>query len=156
MTYIAENPQTDGSTVSGARPPRLRPPRLCDPHDTSPAPTTTGWWEDKCPVVSRRPLHSHAAAKMSPHIHIGPEPVLASHAPSPPGAGSHCLAREDPAPHCGTEFNQPHPGWAPDPLMVGIRSPDGLVVGSCTSHHRVLGSIPQRAYDTSALHSTSR
>jgi hypothetical protein len=21
------------------------------------------------------------------------------------------------------------PGWAPDPLMVGIRSPDGLVVG---------------------------
>jgi hypothetical protein len=22
------------------------------------------------------------------------------------------------------------PGWAPDPLMVGIRSPDGLVVGS--------------------------
>jgi hypothetical protein len=24
---------------------------------------------------------------------------------------------------------QPRPGWAPDPLMVGIRSPDGLVVG---------------------------
>jgi hypothetical protein len=23
----------------------------------------------------------------------------------------------------------PRPGWAPDPLMVGIRSPDGLVVG---------------------------
>ena len=31
-----------------------------------------------------------------------------------------------------------------DPLMVGIRSPDGLVVGSCTSHPRVLGSIPKR------------
>ena len=35
----------------------------------------------------------------------------------------------------------PRPGWAPDPLMVGIRSPDGLVVGSCTSHPEVLGSI---------------
>jgi len=23
----------------------------------------------------------------------------------------------------------PRPGWAPDPPMVGIRSPDGLVVG---------------------------
>jgi hypothetical protein len=30
------------------------------------------------------------------------------------------------------------------PLMVGIRSPDGLVVGSCTSHPGVLGSIPKR------------
>jgi hypothetical protein len=36
------------------------------------------------------------------------------------------------------------PGWAPDPLMVGIRSPDGLVVGSCTSHPGVLGSTPKR------------
>jgi hypothetical protein len=36
------------------------------------------------------------------------------------------------------------PGWAPDPLMVGIRSPDGLVVGSCTSHPGVLGSFPKR------------
>ncbi len=25
--------------------------------------------------------------------------------------------------------SQPRPGWAPDPLMVGIRSSDGLVVG---------------------------
>ena len=29
-------------------------------------------------------------------------------------------------------------------VMVGIRSPDGLVVGSCTSHPGVLGSIPKR------------
>jgi hypothetical protein len=38
------------------------------------------------------------------------------------------------------------PGWAPDPLMVasGIRSPIGLMVGSCTSHPGVLGSIPKR------------
>ena len=33
--------------------------------------------------------------------------------------------------------SQPRPGWAPDPLMVGIRSPIGLVVGSCTSHPEV-------------------
>jgi hypothetical protein len=40
--------------------------------------------------------------------------------------------------------SQPRPGWAPDPLLVGIRSPDGLVVGSCTNHPGVLGSIPKR------------
>ena len=40
--------------------------------------------------------------------------------------------------------SQPRPGWAPDPLMVGIRSPIGLVVGSCTRHPGVLGSIPKR------------
>jgi len=39
------------------------------------------------------------AAKMSPRISIGPEPVLAAHAPSPPAAGSHCPAREGSAPH---------------------------------------------------------
>ena len=40
--------------------------------------------------------------------------------------------------------SQPRHGWAPDPPMVGIRSPIGLVVGSCTSHPGVLGSIPKR------------
>ena len=40
--------------------------------------------------------------------------------------------------------HQPRHGWAPDPPMVGIRSPIGLVVGSCTSHPGVLGSIPKR------------
>jgi hypothetical protein len=103
MTYAGENPHADGSDSPGARP-RFRPPRRRDPHATSPAPTTTGWREDRCPVVSKRPLHSRAAAKMSPHIRIGPEPVLTAHAPSPPAAGSHCPAIEDSAPHCGTEF----------------------------------------------------
>jgi len=37
-----------------------------------------------------------------------------------------------------------HNGWSPDPPMVGIRFPIGLVVGSCTSHPGVLGSIPKR------------
>jgi hypothetical protein len=40
--------------------------------------------------------------------------------------------------------SQSRPGWDPDSLMVGIRSPDGLVVGSCTSHPGVLCSIPKR------------
>ena len=88
MTYTSENPHADGRSASGSLP-RFRPPRRSDPHATSPAPTTTGWLEDKCPVVSKRPLHSHAAAKMSPHIRIGPKPVLAAHVPSPPAAGSH-------------------------------------------------------------------
>jgi hypothetical protein len=64
-----------------------------------PAHTTTGWRQDRRPVVSKRPLHSLAAAKMSPHIHIGPEPVLAAHARSPPAAGSRCPAGADSAPH---------------------------------------------------------
>ena len=88
MTYTAENQHADGNVMPGARP-RLHPPCRRDPHATSPAPTTTGWREDKCPVVSKRPLHSRAAAKMSPHIRIGPKPVLAAHVPSPPAAGSH-------------------------------------------------------------------
>ena len=39
------------------------------------------------------------AAKMSPHISIGLQPVLAAHAQSQPAAGSHCPAREGSAPH---------------------------------------------------------
>ena len=61
--------------------------------------TIIGWRQDRRPVVSKRPLHSRAAAKMSPHIHIGPDPVLAAHARPPPAAGSHSLAGEDSAPH---------------------------------------------------------
>jgi hypothetical protein len=53
MTYTAENPHADGSTAPGARP-RFRPPRRRDPHATSPAPTTTGWRENRCPYVSKR------------------------------------------------------------------------------------------------------
>jgi hypothetical protein len=40
--------------------------------------------------------------------------------------------------------SQPRHGWAPDPPMVVIKSPVCLVVGSCTSHPGVLGSIPKR------------
>ena len=35
--------------------------------------------------------------------------------------------------HKNSQTPQPRHGWAPDPPMVGIRSPIGLVVGSCTS-----------------------
>ena len=79
-----------------------------------PAHTTTGWRQDRRPVVSKRPLHSLAAAKMSPHIHIGPEPVLAAHARSLPAAGSRCPAGADSAPHSEQNFlrtvrNDAHP-----------------------------------------------
>ena len=82
MTYTAKNQHADCIAASGARP-CFHPPLRCDPHATSPAPTTTGCREDRCPVVSKRPLHSLDAAKMSPHIRIGPEPVLAAHDQSP-------------------------------------------------------------------------
>jgi hypothetical protein len=48
--------------------------------------------------------------------------------------------RENRAPPC---VKVPGSSRVP-PLMVGIRSPDGLVVGPCTSHPGVLGSIPKR------------
>jgi len=72
-----------------------------------PAHTTTGWRQDRRPVVSKRPLHRLAAAKMSPHIHIGPEPVLAAHARSLPAAGSRCPAGADSAPHSEQNFFSP-------------------------------------------------
>ena len=109
MIYTAETPHADATP--GARP-RLRPPTQrpehahasarpasATPTPRPPAPTTTGCREDRCPVVSKRPLHSLSAEKMSPRIRIGPEPVLAVHAPSPTAAGSHCPAREDSVPH---------------------------------------------------------
>jgi hypothetical protein len=46
--------------------------------------------------------------------------------------------------HSKVQSPKPRHGWAPDPPMVGIRSPIGLVVESCTSHPGVLGSIPKR------------
>jgi hypothetical protein len=84
MTYTAENPHTDGSGSPRARP-RFRPPSHSDAHDISPAPTTAGWRENSCPVISKQPLHSSTVAKMSQHICICPEPILGAHAPSPPG-----------------------------------------------------------------------
>jgi len=76
MTYSAETPHADGSAAPRARP--------------------------NCPsTVAMQQSHM-----MSPHIRIGPEHVLTAHVPSPPAAGSHCPAREDSAPHCGTEFSE--------------------------------------------------
>jgi hypothetical protein len=103
MTYTVENPHADGRDSTGARP-CFHPTSPINPHATSPAPTTTGCREDRCPVVSKQQFHSRATAKISPHISIGPEPVLTAHAPSPPAADSHCPAKQDSAPHCGTEF----------------------------------------------------
>ncbi len=117
-TYTAENPQADGSATPGTpkllpAPPSRTPRHVPRTHDNRMA-------GRQCPVmmmsficsfrnknvVSKRPLDSISAAKMSPHIRIGPDPVLTAHAPSPPAAGSHCPAREDSAPHCRKEFFQ--------------------------------------------------
>ena len=70
-----------------------------------PAHKTIGCRQDRRPVVSKRPLHILAAAKMSPHIHIGPEPVLAAHARSPPATVSLCPAGADSAPHSEQNFH---------------------------------------------------
>ena len=79
VTYTAENQHADGSG---------RPEHV---HATDRPDTVIGWWQDRRPVVSKRPLHSIAAAKMSPPIRIGPEPVLATHDRPPPATGSHSL-----------------------------------------------------------------
>ena len=83
--------------------PDLAPPPPPSPADAAP--------HDMFPANNNRPEEMRTscrqqpappprdAAKMSPRISIGPEPVLAAHAPSPPAAGSHCPAREGSAPH---------------------------------------------------------
>ena len=81
MTYTAENPHADGIASPGACP-CYRPPRHIDLHDQFS--THDNWMLDRRPVVSKLPLHRIVAAKMSPHISISPEPVLADHVP-PPG-----------------------------------------------------------------------
>ena len=86
------------------------------------------WREDRCLVVSKQPLHSRAAAKMSQHISISPEPVLTNHTPSQTAAGSHCPAREDSAPHCGTELSRmvlssPGPLCTPPPSFSPQKTP---------------------------------
>jgi hypothetical protein len=63
------------------------------------------------------------SAKMSPHIRIGPEPVLADHVPSPPAAGSHSPAREVSAPHCGTEFRAREKKRAPQIFLTDCDFP---------------------------------
>ena len=120
MTYTAENPHADGIASPGARPHHPS----TETFTPRPAHTTIGRQQDRRPVVSKLPLHSRAAAKMSPHIHISPEPVLTAHARSPSAAGSHRLAGANSAPHCGTEsklaffrVTQPFctlPGISPD------------------------------------------
>ena len=78
MTYTAETlkPRTQ---MAALRPEHAHPTDRPDTVTfmTRPAHTTIGWRQDRRPVVSKLPLHSHAAAKMSLHIRIGPETVLA-------------------------------------------------------------------------------
>ena len=70
MTYTAENPHADDSFAPGARP-QFHPPLRRYPHNTSPAPTTTGWREDRCPVVSKLPHPQSCCSKdVTVHPHL--------------------------------------------------------------------------------------
>ena len=121
-----------------------------------PAHTTTGWRQDRRPVVSKRPLHRLAAAKMSPHIHIGPEPVLAAHARSLPAAGSRCPAGADSAPHSEQNFFNIRRTRSFSPLaFLGTSAPwkNGLFRLPSSPDFLSLGSfrLDLRIYRTSAL-----
>jgi hypothetical protein len=71
---------------------------------TRPAHTTTGWREDRHPDVSKLPLHSCAAAKMSQHILFGPDPVLTAHQNFHPDADVYSACRGgDSAGACETD-----------------------------------------------------
>ena len=95
---------------AAGRAPAAAHPASAAPHDTSPT-------NNNRPEEMRTSCHQQPApppidvAKMSPRISIGPEPVLASHAQSPPAAGSHGPTREGSAPYQGTEFFQTGEGW---------------------------------------------
>jgi len=89
---------TAGCGPRPAPPPPAVRPTAAAPHDTIPANNNR---PEEMRTSCRQQLAPPPsdAAKMSPRISIGPEPVLAAHAPSPPAAGSHCQAREGSAPH---------------------------------------------------------
>jgi hypothetical protein len=71
------------------------------------------------------PLRTH---RSPPAIRLANRTIVVDHVNQAHAKRSNC------------SVDQPRPGWAPDSLMVGIRLPDGLVVGSCNSHPGVLGS----------------
>jgi hypothetical protein len=85
-----------GPRPSPPPPPPAPPPQ---PHTTRPPPTTTRPEERRTSCRQQPAPPPRDAAKMSPRISIGPEPVLAAHAPFPQSAGSHCPAREGSALH---------------------------------------------------------
>jgi hypothetical protein len=81
-----------GPAPADARPAAAAPHNTFPVNNNRPEEMRTSCRQQPAPPPSN-------AAKMSPHISIGPEPVLAVHAPSPPAAVSHCPAREGSAPH---------------------------------------------------------
>ena len=80
-------------------PPPPAPAQPPQPHTTRPPPTTTRQEERRTSCRQQPAPPQRYAAKMSPRISIGPEPVLAAHAPFPSSAGSHCPARAGSALH---------------------------------------------------------
>jgi hypothetical protein len=60
MTYTAENPHADRQWPRRSTPAVVSDRPAAETPTPRPPPTTTGLREDKCPVVSKRPLHSRA------------------------------------------------------------------------------------------------
>jgi hypothetical protein len=83
--------------LPGPRPGPARPAAAA-PHNTSPV-NKNRPEEMRTSCRQQQAPPQRDAAKMSPHISICPEPVLAAHAPSPSASGSHCPAREGSALH---------------------------------------------------------
>ncbi len=77
---------------------------------------------------------------MSPHIRIGPEPVLAAHARSPPAAGSHRLAGADSAPHSEQNFSK-----------GGLACATAMSI-DIAPHKRPLKKLPHHAPDPHLFH----
>jgi hypothetical protein len=94
LCRTAANLHTAGYGPRPGPAPAASRPASAAPHDTSSANNNRQEeMRTSCHQQQAPPLID--AAKMSPRISISPEPVLATHAPSPPAAGSHCSpARE--------------------------------------------------------------
>ena len=102
MTYTAENPHADGSTVPGARP-RYPPPRHIDLPDTS---RTHDNWKAARQMSCRQqtaPPQPRCSKDITAHTYRpGARPD--SPCPVPAAAGSHSLAGADSAPHSEQNF----------------------------------------------------
>ena len=126
MIDTAGNPHADGSAAPGARP-RHRPSRHRDPpatsraHDNWMAARQTSCRQQTAPPPPR------CSKDVTAHPHRpGARPGRPCQVPA--RSGQPLSGRSGFSPAFGTEFFPPI----------------GLVVGSCTSHPGVLGSIPKR------------
>ncbi len=105
-----------------------------------------------CRLKAQRERVTRVGSPCSPVCHVG-HPTGGGERNYNLGRGCVCDFPGSNSKHCRGISGINHQKFCLDPryertasdlLMVGIRSPTGLVVGSCTSHPGVLGSIPKR------------